>query len=167
MRKIRRGQEELVGFVMIVVLVAIVFLVFLGIFIRKGDTGQEKESVDIFQFLESAMEQTTACAIGYEPDYSDLGDLIQQCHSGRICTSGDTACDVLEVELSRVLDLGWPVGPNSYYKGYIFNATYSSEGVEEEIFGVKRGECGASVRGSEILRPGFPGTIVGSLRICF
>ena len=165
----RRGQEEIVGFVMVVVIVAIIFLILLGIFVRRGDTGTESESRDIQLFLESVMEQTSACAVDYEPDFSDLGELIKECHEfgERACTSGKRVCEVLEEELGRALELGWNVVAESYYKGYVFNASYVSGEIEEEIIVVQKGECGASVRGGEVLRDSFPGTIVSSLKVCF
>ena len=164
---LKRGQEEIVGFVLVVLLVCVAGLVFLGIFIRGGGQTGEQESVDIYQFLESAMKQTTECAIGYEPDFSDLGELIEQCRSGKICISGESACAVLNESLTEMLEKSWMVGPDRPIKGYVFNSSYGVETNSEEIVSVMSGECKGSIRGAEYLSPSFPGNIISTLKICF
>ncbi len=165
----KKGQEEVVGFVMIVVLVSIVFLIFLGIFIRRGDNGATaQESIEVFGFLESMMQQTTDCAIGYEPDYSKIGDLLAQCHSRLICTSGTPACNALNASLMKSLELGWQVGADRPIKGYVFTSMYESSVASEnqEIISISKGNCSAGYRGAEYLSPAFPGSIVSTLKIC-
>lgn len=163
----KRAQEEIVGFVLIVVIVSIIFLVFLGIFIRQSPNELQKESREVYQFLESSMEYTTSCAISYEPAYSKLGELIRDCYSGSLCTSGKQACVVLNETLVGVLDSSWKVGPERAIKGYIFNATYSTNTTQQSILAISRGNCSFNRQGSEYLIPAFPGTIVSSLNLCY
>jgi hypothetical protein len=166
--KSTRAQEEIVGFVVIVLLVAIVGVIFLGIYLRQ-DTPGTSESQDIYQFLESSMQYTTSCATNYEPDYSTLGVLIQQCHSGlSICTSGESPCDVANSLLNELIEASYSsVGPSSSLKGYEFTAIYSNNiDLEEEFIRITEGTCEGSLRGAEILNPAFPGTIVNTLILC-
>ncbi len=165
MDKNRKGQEEIVGFVLIVVIVAVVFLVLLGIFIRQ-DGGLETENKEISQFLGSIGQSTSECAVGYEPNYLKLGDLIESCYSGDLCLSGKKACDVLETELRNVLDASWQVGEGPI-KGYEFNSTFLSDTKEEEIKSIKKGECIGSVRGNEESINAEGGVIVYSLKVCY
>src|SRR3989344_4393404 len=104
MKKDRKAQEEMVGFVLIMVIVAVVFLVILGIMIRKP-AGSEKESKDIYQFMESMMEYTTDCAINNEIDYEKIGGLLKECHSNHsTCFNGKGICDVLNDSSFKIIE---------------------------------------------------------------
>ena len=165
----KKGQEEMVGFVLIVILVSVVFLVFLGIFVNKNKVAVQSESVEIYQFLESIMEYTTDCAISYEPDYSNIKELILECYSGSICLSEKQACAVLNETLSEILSASWLVGEERDQKGYIFKADYSTNLTNAEIIRIDNGQCtnSTSVRGSEYIYPAYPGNIKSSLKICY
>lgn len=169
--KNRKGQEEIVGFVVIVVLVSVVLVVFLGIFIRQDSSIGETETVELFQFLESSMEYTSGCAISYEPDYSKLRDLIGECYTGiSICTSREKPCDVLNKTLNEMLDSSFFADPEGSVKGYEFKIDYSNNitDIPEEILLIKDGNCSSGIiRGSEILTSAYPGTIISSLKLCF
>lgn len=163
----RRGQEELVGFVVIVVLVAIIFLVLLAIFVRKPGVESREESIEIYQFLEGAMKQTSDCAISYEPNYLEVGELIEGCYDGQRCLDGEDSCLVLNSTFALLIDNSWNVGEEYPIKGYMFNASYRGNQTEDEIFSLGKGSCSGSIRGSEYLTPAFPGTIVSTLRLCY
>ncbi len=163
----RRGQEEIVGFVVIIILVAVIFLVFLGILIRQGPSEGQFESVELSQFLESLMEQTSECAISYEPAFSDVGELLEKCYSGAGCISGKSACEELNSTIGEALELSWDIGADKSEKGYIFEAVYKSGATREGILTFEKGECGDSFRGSLVSRPAFPGSIESSFKICY
>ena len=165
MKKDRKAQEEMVGFVLIMVIVAVVFLVILGIMIRKP-AGSEKESKDIYQFMESMMEYTTDCAINNEIDYEKIGGLLKECHSNHsTCLNGKGICDVLNDSSFKIIEKSWNVG--SYYKGFIFNSTYiENNRTVEGVLSLQRGNC-TSFKGAEYLSPDYPGSIVSTLKICF
>ncbi|MFH0868738.1 MAG: hypothetical protein V1839_00775 [archaeon] len=163
----KRGQEEIVGFVLIVVLVAIIFLIFLGITLRQKSPINQKESKDVSQFLESAMEYTTECAVGSEPDYSNLGRLVKDCQSRAVCKpSGREACDILKETVSNIIESSWNIGPESPNKGYIFNATYKSDYANEDVILISKGTCSVNLIGGDYFVPAFSGTIINSLTIC-
>jgi len=98
-----RGQQEMVGFVLIVILVVVGLMVFLVISIRSGD--DEVKSVGVENMLNALMKQTTDCAVVYVPDYDDFEDLFKSCHQGDQCSNlGVDACDYLNESLRVVLD---------------------------------------------------------------
>lgn len=164
----KRGQEEIVGFVVIVVLVLVALVIFLGIFLRRGSDAGEKESREIYQFLESMMQYTSSCSTSYEPDYSDIGELIEKCYSGLgRCTSGREPCEVLKEEIGGIIDASFFVSGEGAVKGYEFKSVFTSNLSEEEIIFISAGNCSSAFRGSEILTPAYPGTIVSSMKLCF
>jgi len=166
-RSNKKAQEEIVGFVLIVVIVSIIFMVFLGIFLRQQPSELQQESREVYQFLESSMEYTTICAVSYEPDFSKLGELIRECYSGSVCTSGKKACIVLNQTLTEILDSSWKVGPERAVKGYVFNSTYDTNTTQEVLVTIVRGECSFNRKGAEYLIPAFPGTIISSFDLCY
>jgi competence protein ComGC len=167
MIKNKKGQEEIIGFVLIVVIVAIIFLIFLGIFIRQKAPATQKESTDVYQFLQSMMEYTSDCAISYEPAFSNLGTLVKDCNADSMCKSGESACNTLNRTLRGAIESNWKIGPSTPYKGYVFNATYSSDSRVKEVMFITAGNCSRTGRiGAEYLSPAYPGTIASSLEIC-
>jgi hypothetical protein len=101
--KNKRGQQEMVGFVLIVILVVVGLMVFLIISLR--DAPVHDKSVEVGNMLEAMMKHTTDCAIVYEPDYDDFEDLFKSCYQGDQCSNlGESACDHLNNSLRDVLD---------------------------------------------------------------
>ena len=102
MMKFRKGQQEIVGFVLIVVLVMVALMVFLIISVRD-DKGSE-DNVGVSNMLDVVMRTTTGCAIVYEPDYDRFEDLFKSCFKGNSCSNlGISACDYLNQSLKDVV----------------------------------------------------------------
>jgi hypothetical protein len=98
----RKGQQEIVGFVLIVVLVMVGLMVFLIISAR--DSGKSSDSVRVSNMLDVVMRATSDCAIVYEPDYDDFGDLFKSCFKGDSCSnSGLSACEYLNESLVDIV----------------------------------------------------------------
>jgi hypothetical protein len=167
--KINRGQEEMVGFVVIVVLVAVVGLIFLAIFLRQDPVETNRESRDIYMFLESMMEKTTECETGFSGNFIKMSDLVGECQEKDFCLDGRNSCEVLESSLKEEIGNAWSVSEEGFVKGYefssVFNLNLNQTG--EEFFLIEEGECLESLRGAEYLTSKFPGTIVSSFKLCF
>ena len=166
----RKGQEEIVGFVLIVVLLVIVAVIFLGIKLRNSEPTQ-RESEIISQFLESTMEQTTSCKTSETGNFLAIDSLIRECHSSNsLCVSGLTSCDIVKTTFEDMLNATWQVGPNYPYKGYsisgVYNQNSSGTSQRENIFNATNGNCGNSIIGSSYWIPEFPGSIIVTLKLC-
>lgn len=161
----KKGQEEITGFVLIIIIVSVIFLVLIGIFIRQEV--KEQQSTDVYQFLDSAMALTTSCALSYEPNYLTLGGLIEKCYSGGQCLSGEDTCDALNSTLKSVLEESWQVGEENPIRGYEFRAVWQDGETSELILEAKEGDCSGRMTGAENLADSFSGTIVSSLKICY
>lgn len=116
----KKGQEEMVGFAMIIVILAVIILVFVGISLNKP-AQNELESYEVESFLQVLLQHTTDCG-EYEP-YSNVQNLITLCEEARQCYDGRASCNVLNQTLSKVLDSSWPVGKDRPIKGYTLNIT--------------------------------------------
>lgn len=166
-KKNKKAQEEIIGFVLIVVLVAVIFLVFLGIVIRQNAPITQQESGDVSRFLESAMEYTTDCAVTSENAYLSLGELVKECNSGTSCLSGINSCEVLKRTAQGAIEANWKVGPDRPIRGYLLNSTYSSESRTKEVVIITKGNCSSERFGGEYWAPAYPGNIRTALDMCY
>lgn len=111
------GQEEMVGFVLIVILVLVIGIVFLGISLKKPSSNIEKESLLVSSFLGSLSSYTSDCQIP-ESIYRSLGDLITDCYNNEACSDGRTSCQVLDKTLGDILNSSFLVESGSYTRYY-------------------------------------------------
>lgn len=169
----RKGQEEIVGFVAIVLLVTIIGVIFLGLMI-KNDQPVVQESKDVKRLLDSAMEFTSDCAIDYVPKYDSLQDLIQRCHteSNTLCASQEKVCSALNRTLLGILDGTIRTSSQSKNKGYIFKTIFtynitSNNGTE--IIKVVKGNCTSQdfIEGYNSVQGRNGASYISTLRICY
>lgn len=168
MARTKKAQEEIVGFVLIVVIVISILVIILGISLRNSSSENIKESLDIKQFLESTLEYTTDCALSYEPAYSKLRELLQECNEGlSLCISGRKPCDVAKETLTKIADISFPVTPDSFIKSYEFTAIQTIGDTEKEILTITKGNCTQRSRGASLPVFASEGTITSSFKYCF
>ena len=169
--KLKRGQEEIVGFVLIVVLVVIVLVIFLGIQLRNLKP-QQRESEVIYQFLESSMEQTSNCTLSTGASYLALDDLIRECHeTGSSCVSGESSCNSADKTFKSLVNGSFAVGPSYPYKGYDVSALYvvnaSGQPQIGSVLNITSGNCSGTYVGNSYWIPEFPGSIIVRAKLCF
>ncbi len=104
MRKInKKGQEEIVGFVLIIILVMVISVVFLGIMLRKEGENSLAKSEELESFLSSVLHYTSDCEIPSN-NYLDIGELVTKCDKRDICENNNKgACEVLEKTLESII----------------------------------------------------------------
>jgi len=160
--KSKRGQEEMVGFVAIVVLIAVIGLVMLGLVLRQKPSASANP--EVYQLLESAMEVTTNCSI--EQETTRVRTLFEPCRKGANCLDGQDACQVLNKTLEDTLR-------NALYRGnesdidYVLEARFiASSGISEPVLGLKQGNCSSEVIGALYPLPATLGRIDIKLDIC-
>ena len=106
----KKGQEEMVGFAFIVIIVAVVLIVFLSIAF-SGDRNEGPQSFEIENFLQVMLTQTTDCFDGIK--YLSIKQLMFDCADGEICEDSRFTCTVLEEYLGNVSDLSWNTGSDT------------------------------------------------------
>ena len=119
--KNKRAQEEMVGFVLIMIIVAVIFLVFLGIFLSQRDSETKIESADVSQFLDAALEYTTTCSQNSGYTYLSLEDAIISCYKGEICEKDGVSastCEIAELVFKDLIESAWVFSPQSKTTGY-------------------------------------------------
>ncbi len=116
MKKNKRGQEEMVGFALIIIMVAIILLVFLTISMKK--TNEISESSEIENFLQSMLQYTSNCSINSNFNFVSINRLIQECSEDTYCNDGTFSCDVLNNTLEKMFSVSWSIQNTSQFRGY-------------------------------------------------
>lgn len=172
MKKNNKAQSETVGFVLIIIIVAVILMIFLW-FIFIGKQSDIYTSADMSDLLISSMLYTTNCSTTFIPEYKSGRELVRECYanSGELCLDGRTVCQALnqtiEQTISKVLD----VSDVSVYKAYRVNISYYVKGSStprEEFFNTGQGSfanCTSRFGGYDpINQP--PGSIEIRLQVC-
>lgn len=145
-----KGQQEIVGFIIIVLMVLIVAVIFLGIWLRPKVT-ITNDDIEINNLLVSSLDYTSDCYRNEENKFLTNEALISRCFELKECANGKKACDILNYTYTNLLfNVLSPndLGHIKYYKFSIYYATNSSD------------------QSNQISLPNFPSIIAGNLSGC-
>ncbi len=140
--KNKSGQEEMVGFAIIIILVAVIFLVFLGLALNSSKE-EIVQSYEVESFIQALLQFTTDCEDNFE--YRSVQGLILDCSDGEICLDERDACDVLNSTLKNIIEETWKVGQERPVQGY--ELIINLEG--EEILSLKKGNSTKESKGAK------------------
>ncbi|MFH1801294.1 MAG: hypothetical protein ABH804_00455 [archaeon] len=140
-RNLKKAQEEIIGFVLIIILVSVILLIFL-LFSLKTSQKEPVESYEVENFLQAMLQYTTECE-SYTGFFS-VQNLIVKCYEDYICLNGKNACDALETTLSEMIEESWKVGEDRTAKGYMMNITAENK----QIISLKNGNVTGNSRGA-------------------
>ncbi len=111
----RKGQEEMVGFVLIIVIVSVILLVFLGFSLRSSKR-VEIISYEVQGFLQSVLRTTSDCEDA--GGFLSVQKLIFSCDDEEICLDDRPVCEALNFTLNQINEETWNVGADAPIKGY-------------------------------------------------
>ncbi|HLC77546.1 MAG TPA: hypothetical protein VJH92_00285 [Candidatus Nanoarchaeia archaeon] len=131
----RLGQEEIIGFALIVGIVFIILLVFLAVYLRKPYE-RSLENYQVQSFIDSVLEYTSECQ-GFVKSYLSVEDLIFECYDKEQCLNGKDSCEVLGTTIDGILKESWLISEDSQYNGYAFNITSNGREVASSVKGNK------------------------------
>ena len=148
-RKSTKAQEEIVGFALIIIIVAIVILFLLSISLKKS--GKENvESYEADSFLQTTLQYTAEC--GPEKRVFSVQELIFLCDEEKPCFEAEPArnleeiksCDILNQTVRGILEQSWKTGQNQPVKGYEFKIASNTK----EILFIKEGNITGNYKGA-------------------
>jgi hypothetical protein len=113
--KFKKAQEEMLGFVLIIIIVAVIILIFLGFVF----SGREKirESHQVSSFVQVFLNQVTSCEQHLGP--LKIQSLIFECMENGHCLDGNNACEILNQTIENIMREVWKL-ENRPEKGYSF-----------------------------------------------
>jgi hypothetical protein len=144
--KNNNSQEEMIGFVLIIVLVTIIALVFLAINLRKPATSLPSKELE--SFLQTSMRYSTDCYSSPEIRL-DVKDLIIACSDNERCLAGNSSCDLLKITFQGMISQAWKPGSlTSYYSLKIY------DDLNRTILNLRDGNCTGTRTLSDVSIPG-------------
>jgi len=120
----KKGQEEMIGFAIIIILVSVGLLILLSFFIRSPTKGNT-ESYQVESFIQSSLQYTSDCENDIE--FLSLQNLIIACDNKEKCLNSRDSCDVLNSTVVDLINSGWNVGNQSVVKGYNLKITINGQ----------------------------------------
>ena len=151
----KRGQEEMVGFALIIIIVAVILLVFLAISLNKSKAESLGEN-KVNSFIQSFLAYTTDC-MEDQDNYYSIQNLIKDCVKyDSLCLDERKTCDVLNSTLEELVDESWPVGENTPTLGYELIITTENKPLIE----ITKGNITNNYKGSPIQEFSFGGESV-------
>lgn len=122
----KKGQEEMVGFVIIVIIVSVVLLVLLGFLLNTPNKGAV-ENYQVDSFIQASLQYTSSCE--NEVEFISVQNLIVSCEQGNTCLDGQNSCDVLNDTLKNLVERAWNVNNQSAVKGYKLGVMTGNTGI--------------------------------------
>ena len=122
--KNKKAQEEMIGFAVIIIMVAIIMLVFLGFSMNKSG-GDLVESYEIESFVQSTLQYHTSCYYNWK--YIDVKDLIFRCSNEQSCEENIDPCIELNNTLKNIVSESWKIEGDRPEKGYEMNVFSNGE----------------------------------------
>jgi hypothetical protein len=123
MPKSKRGQEEIMGFIVIVVLIVVIGMIF--IFMIKPRAKQAEQSMQVENLLSSIRHANSECD-------KEMQDVMIMCRNDETC-GNEKACDYLKSELKLMIDkaiekagMGSVIGYNLSIKGISISINYGN-----------------------------------------
>ena len=166
-----KAQQEIVGFILIILIVVIIGIIFLGIYLRK-DKPIVKDDAEISNFLIASGRYTSECYKDNEPNYRSLEDLAVDCYQGNTkitCPVGNS-CSVLNSTYSFFIQKLWPSGNDRPIKQTTLTLFYeqNSSATKSKFLVINKGNssmCTTFKSGSNLISLD-EGHIVAQLEIC-
>ena len=142
----KKAQNEMVGFILMVVLVMIGLMIFLVISLRTSPDAAD--NLEVSNMLSAIMTHTTACAIPSTPYYENFEDLFKSCYENDDCAGTvGPACDYLNETLPAILeDL---MASEATVDSYQLDFSVADEIGVQGIIRIFEGECEGEVLGSQ------------------
>lgn len=138
----KSGQEEMVGFALIMIIVAVILLIFLSFSLRKTEK-ETVESYEVNSFIQSFLQYTTDCRDNLE--YLSIQKLIFDCYDKDKCIDERETCDVLNSTLKDILNESWKVEGDRPIKGYELKIIIDES---EEMLIIKKGNVTKNSKGA-------------------
>ncbi|MBP9687922.1 hypothetical protein KBD68_04665 [Candidatus Woesebacteria bacterium] len=132
----KRGQEELVGFAVVIVLVTIVVLVILG-FMATQRSPSVIESTGTAAILSASLGQITTCETNLE--VLSVSQTLALCSRNERCLDETPACSIANQTFTTIFTEAIPVGADFPLQGFEFKASVKNNSVISISKGSKTG----------------------------
>ena len=153
-----KAQEEMIGFGVILILIAIVMVAFLGFSMNSSDK-DAVESYQVNSFIQAFLQYNSKCQ---EENYGiienvSMQDLIKKCYNEEKCLKSDKGpCEILNETSKELIVESWQIKPGSPRVGYEFivadseNNIVASSGEGPETYNARGGRQPLGISGENL-----------------
>jgi len=175
LRKIKKSQQEIVGFIIIVMMVLVVAVIFMGIWLRPKPM-ITNDDAEISNFLITSLGYTSECYRAEENKYLTIEELISRCiQSDKTCSNNRKTCEILNTTYTDILSKTLMAGELSqikYYKLSLYYNTNSSDLTNRILVSglkpITEGNLSGCInrRLASVIRTQYPGEFTIELDVC-
>ena len=137
----KKAQEEMIGFALIVIIVAVIILIFISFSLTRPQK-EPVESYEVESFIQSLLQYTSDCEDNLER--LSMQKLIINCFEKQRCLDERDSCEVLNKTISEVLEASWKVGEENPAKGYLMEISAGAE----KIISFEKGNVTKNYKGA-------------------
>ena len=137
----KKGQEEIVGFALIII-IATVMILFLLSFSLRSNKKENVESPELTSFVQASLQYTTTCEVN--SNNLSVQNLVFECIDNGLCSDNRDSCAVLNSTLAGIVGEGWKVGLDRPVKGYELLV----RGNNNSIVAISEGNVTANYKGA-------------------
>lgn len=137
----KEGQEEMVGFALIMIIVAVILLIFLS-FSLNSSKKEIVESYEVESFIGATLQYTSDCEDNLE--HLSIQKLIFDCADNKKCLDERSTCEALNSTLVDIIEESWKVEGDRPVKGYELKIIVD----EKEMLLLKKGNLTSNYKGS-------------------
>lgn len=145
--KNKSGQEEFVGFGLIIIIVAVLLVIFVAFYLKSNSEEDLVQSYEVDSFIQVMLQYTTDCQDNL--NFLSVQSLIFDCIDEEECIDGRKTCDVLEDIIKDISEESWNVKEGSVVKGYELLIFYDNE----TLVDISEGNLTNNYRGAKISYP--------------
>jgi hypothetical protein len=138
----KAGQEEMVGFGMIIIIVSVILMIIIGFALKRNTSEENLEDYEVGSFIQSSLYYTTDCESSLEP--LSIQNLIFSCYKNESCIDGRQSCYVLNQTMNEMIKESWAVSKEGIYKSYQFKISVENKSVMTESYGNQTGNSKGS-----------------------
>jgi hypothetical protein len=168
----KKSQQEIAGFIIIVIIVTIIGIGFIIFSIGKS-VKSKNSSLEINNLLESISYKTSSCAISFIPQYKNIQSLIIETinNPSQTCLNQKTVKEALEEEFKQTLEQSLDIKQDSYYKAYELKINLKDLDNEKSNLILEKSLgnfsfCSAIIYGDYIIPESLASTVNIELSLC-
>ena len=141
--KDKLGQEEFVGFGLIIIIVAVLLVIFVSFYLKSNNEKDVAESYEVESFIQVMLQYTTDCRDNL--DFLSIQKLVFDCIDNSSCDDGRKTCDVLKDTMKKISKESWNIKEGSEVKGYDLLVVYDNE----TLVNISKGNSTNNYRGAK------------------
>ena len=157
-----RAQEEMVGFILIILIVIVIGLFFVGYSLRHKT--EPVQNAEVGSMISAMLEYTTNCT-PYGISYYNLRDLLKACYNNEVCSNLEQDSCIYLQNLTKAILAVSVNTTDRPVNAYEFKANFVGA-KNQTILNITKGVCNKNITLASQQIAAEQGNIIVSLKFC-